>query len=367
MVRAVVVDEPSGDWRIQEVNLAEPGTGEVLVRVDAVGLCRTDFSLGGGRLPQRFPFVPGHEGVGTVVTAGAGVRRVSPGDRVLFNWTGPCGACWFCERGQSALCSSAVSNRRTERMTLPGGRKVQAAMGIGALAEQALVSEQSIVPFRSGLSDTVAATLGCGVATGFGAASNTAAVVSGETAVVIGAGGVGLTVIQTCVALGAARVIAVDPSPERRELALKLGAHEAHDPSAGLAGVVREATEGRGADHAFECVGTAATIRQAWGLTRRGGKVTVVGAGSTSDRLQFSAFELFHSGRVLQGAVFGDFEPARDLGPLCDLVEAGRLGLGGALDVHHGLDQVAEAVESFNSRRFARTVLLPTADDRPSG
>ncbi|MFD8691978.1 zinc-binding dehydrogenase [Streptomyces sp. NPDC059651] len=367
MVRAVVVAEPSGDWRIQEVTLADPGTDEVLVRVDAVGLCRTDFSLGGGRLPQRFPFVPGHEGVGTVVTTGADVRRVSPGDRVLFNWTGPCGACWFCEHGRSALCSGAVSNRRTERMTLPDGRKVQAAMGVGAFAEQALVSEQSVVPFTSHLSDTVAATLGCGVATGYGAASHTAAVMSGETAVVIGAGGVGLTVIQTCVARGAARVIAVDPSPERRDLALKLGAHEAHDPSASLAGAVRDQSGGRGADHAFECVGTAATIRQAWGLTRRGGKVTVVGAGSTSDRVQFSAFELFHSGRILQGAVFGDFEPARDLGPLCDLVEGGQLGLDGALDVHHGLGRVGAAVASFESRRFARTVLLPNAPDRPAG
>ncbi|MFE2979028.1 zinc-binding dehydrogenase [Streptomyces sp. NPDC059258] len=357
---AVVVDEPSAEWRVREVSLAAPGPGEVLVQVDAVGLCRTDFSLTNGGLPQRFPFVPGHEGVGTVVETGPDVHVV-PGDRVLFNWAGPCGACWFCERGQSALCSGSVSNRRTDRVHLPEGGTVQTAMGIGAFAERALVSERSLVPFPSAIADPEAATLGCGVATGYGAARNTAGVRPGDTAVVIGAGGVGLSVIQTCRALGAARVIAVDPVPERRDIAVRLGAHAAHDPSPALARAVREQTGGRGADHVFECVGTAATIRQAWGLARRGGTVTVVGAGATSDRVQFSAFELFHSGRSLKGAVFGDFEPGRDLAPLCGLVESGQIGLTGVLDVHRGLDRINEAVEAFRSRRFARSVLLPAA------
>ncbi|MCX4763972.1 zinc-binding dehydrogenase [Streptomyces sp. NBC_01275] len=358
-MRAVVVDEPSGRWQVREVSLAAPGPGEVLVRVGAAGLCRTDFSLGSGGLPQRFPFVPGHEGVGTVLGTGPGVETVVPGDRVLFHWVGPCGACWFCRHEQSALCSAAVSARRTDRMRLPDGAKVQSAMGIGAFAEQALVSERSVVRFPSALPDTQAATLGCGVATGFGAARRIAGVAAGESVVVMGAGGVGLSVIQTSLALGAACVIAVDPSPERRDLALKFGAHAAHDPASALAKAVRDSTGGRGADHVFECVGTGPTIRQSWALARRGGAVTVVGAGATSDRVQFSAFELFHSGRILQGAVFGGFEPGRDLAQLCDFVESGQIGFGGALDVHRGLDRIDEAVDAFTSRRFARSVLVP--------
>lgn len=358
MIRAVVVREAGGPWSVETVELAQPGPGQVHVAVGAVGLCRTDLSLARGGLPAAFPLVPGHEGVGTVLATGPGVADLAPGDRVVLLWTAPCGSCWYCRHGEEHLCERQP-DQASPTVTLADGTPGHAALGLGAFAEEIVASATSVRRLPVALPDAQAAVLGCAVATGFGAVRNTARVAPDEAVVVVGAGGVGLSVISTARDVGAHPVIAVDPAPERRALAERLGAHAAYPPSLALGRTVREATGGRGADHVFECVGRAATIRQAWGLARRGGQVLVVGAGESGDRLQFSAFELFHSARTLRGCVYGSFQPERDLPLLCERAAAGVYHLADLVGRPMGLDRIDEAIDAMDRGQGARSVLVP--------
>jgi S-(hydroxymethyl)glutathione dehydrogenase/alcohol dehydrogenase len=360
MVRAIVVREAGAPWALESVELPEPGPGQVRVRVDGVGLCRTDVSLARGHLMTPFPLVPGHEGVGTVLSTGPLTDGYAPGDRVLFIWTARCGECWYCTHGQGHLCQRSDETAGAGRVTLADGATAHPALGLGAFAEEIVTSVRQLRPLPAVLPDAEAAVLGCAVATGFGAVRNTARVRAGESVVVVGVGGVGLSVLQTARDLGAHPVIAVDPVAERRELALRMGADAAQAPGLTLARRIRDATGGLGADHVFECVGRAATIRQAWGLTRRGGQVIVVGAGQTADQVQFSAFELFHSARTLRGSVHGDFDPVRDLPLLVERVTAGGIDLARLVDPPRSLDQIAEALDALEAGRGGRAVFLPT-------
>lgn len=358
MVQTVVVREPGGPWVLEEARLPEPGAGQVHVRVDAVGLCRTDVSLAHGGLPTKFPLVPGHEGVGTVLTAGPGAGY-SAGDRVVFVWTAPCGSCWYCARGEGALCERPPAEGRTPSVELSDGTLVVPGLGLGAFAEEIVASVASVRALPIPLPDAQAAVLGCAVSTGFGAVRSTAGVAAGESVVVIGAGGVGLCAIQTAKDVGAGPVIAVDPVAERRDLALKYGADLALEPGLTLPARVREVTDGRGADHVLECVGKSATIRQAWTLARRGGQVIVVGAGAKTDLVQFSALELFHSGKTLRGSVHGSFDVDSELGLLCERVAAGAYDLAGLVGEPMGLDRMPEALAALDAGSGGRSVFAP--------
>ena len=353
MVHTVVVREPGGPWSLEDARLQDPGPGQVRVRVDAVGLCRTDVSLANGGLPAAFPLVPGHEGIGTVLQPGAGYAA---GDRVLFLWTAPCGECWYCARGDGNLCERPPASPPVE---LADGALATPGLGLGAFAEEIVTAAACVRPLPIPLPDAQAAVLGCAVSTGFGAVRITAGVAAGESVVVVGAGGVGSSVIQSARDVGAAPVIAVDPVPQRRALALRLGAHEAFEPGLTLGRRVRDATGGRGADHVLECVGRAATIRQAWQLARRGGQVVVVGAGARTDQLQFSALELFQSAKTLRGSVHGSFSVDRDLPLLCQRVAAGAYDLAGLVGEPMGLDRMADALAALDAGAVGRSVFAP--------
>jgi S-(hydroxymethyl)glutathione dehydrogenase / alcohol dehydrogenase len=362
VTRAIVVREPGGPWSLESVDLAEAGPGQLRVRVLAAGLCRTDLSLARGGLQHPFPFVPGHEGIGTVLAAGDdagdGAGDYAVGDRVLFLWTAPCGECWFCERGEAHLCERGPAQGGPGVFGLEDGGRAQAALGVGAFAEETVVGVRSVIKLTAAIPDAQAAVVGCAVATGFGAVHNTAGVGAGQSVVVIGAGGVGLSVVQAAKDAGAAKIIVVDPSEEHRELALRLGADAGYAPGAGLGKLLRVEL-GRGADHVFECVGRAATIRQAWQTARRGGQVVVVGAGAADDPVEFSAFELFYTGRTLRGSVYGGFDPARDLPLITERVAAGSLDLASLVAEPVGLDQVAEAVAAMDAGSGGRPVFMP--------
>jgi S-(hydroxymethyl)glutathione dehydrogenase/alcohol dehydrogenase len=380
MVRAVVVREAGGPWCLESVRLPDIGRGQVRVRVRAVGLCRSDLSLADGSLRGDFPVVPGHEGVGTVEAVGPDVVGLRPGDPVLFFWTAPCGRCWFCVRGEGHLCDAAAGSGGGANgpggsaagpsgveggpgagggtIVLEDGVRAHPALGLGAFAEELVTSARAVRPSPISIPDEQAAVLGCAVATGFGAVRNTARVAQGDSVVVVGTGGVGLSVIQTARDVGAGAIFAVDPAADRRDLALRLGAHAAYPPDLTLGRTIRAMTGGHGADHVFECVGKASAIRQAWGLARRGGQVVVVGAGSHTDRLQFSAFELFHFARTLRGAVHGSFVADVDLPLLCERVAAGAYDLPRLVARRSGLDGVAEAVADMEAGRGARSVFV---------
>jgi S-(hydroxymethyl)glutathione dehydrogenase/alcohol dehydrogenase len=345
--------------RVEEIELTGPGDGEVRVRILAAGVCHSDLSMVNGTLAPPYPLVLGHEAAGVVTETGAGVSRVEVGDRVVLNWSPPCRRCWFCARGEPWLCERAGSRGpAVPRGATVGGEPLHVTLGLGALAEEVVVGEDAAVPVPAELPAEQAALLGCAVLTGVGAVRNTARVAPGDAVLVIGLGGVGLSALLGARLAGAAPIIAVDVSPAKRELARSVGATDYLVAGDALAKEVRGLTGGRGADHAFECVGRSGTIQAAWRATRRGGQVTVVGMGAHDDLVRLSALDVFHSARTLRSSVYGGADPDRDVPLLARAVLAGELDLGPLITHRIALAGAPAAFDRMARGEGARSVVL---------
>jgi S-(hydroxymethyl)glutathione dehydrogenase/alcohol dehydrogenase len=355
-VKALVTRGPGGALAVEDIPIPPVGSGDVRVEVRAAGVCHSDLSMIDGTLAPDFPLVLGHEAAGVVAEVGSGVSRVVVGDHVVLNWSPACRSCWYCERGEPWLCERGGVPSRP-RGSLGDGTPLHVTLGLGALAEQVVVPSNAVVPVPAELPSASAALLGCAVLTGFGAVRTTAGVSVGEAVAVIGLGGVGLSVVAAAQSVGADPIVAVDQAESKRDLAVRAGATEFIVPGDTLSKQVRALTGGRGADHAFECVGRAETIRSAWRLTRRGGAATIVGIGRRDDHVSFSAAELFHSGRTLRSSIFGSSDPDADLPSLAQAV------LDGAFDpdllVTHraSLDDAPAAFERMQRGEGARTLV----------
>ncbi|HEY2792330.1 MAG TPA: Zn-dependent alcohol dehydrogenase [Micromonosporaceae bacterium] len=357
MVRAVVLTGVGEPMRIEPIELPEPGPGQVRVRLAAAGVCHSDLSLSNGTLRQPLPAVLGHEGAGTVVAVGDGVTSVHPGDPVVLNWSPSCGSCHFCALGEPYLCVHGADATTTTYARWQGN-DLYAGLGTAAFAEETVVPEAGLLPLPDGVPLTDAALLGCAVLTGYGAVTHAAGVRAGESVVVYGLGGVGLATIQAARIAGASTIIAVDVRADKEQLARDQGATEFLLFDDGTANAVRGLTGGIGADHAFECVGRAATIRTAWSSTRRGGATTVVGIGGASEKVEFSALELFHFARTLRGCVYGNGDPAVDLPILAEHVRAGRLDLTALITDRISLDGVPDALDRMARGAGARSLVI---------
>ena len=357
-MRALVARSATGDVAVEDVELPPFGAGDVRVDIAAAGVCHSDLSMIDGTFAPEFPLVLGHEAAGVVTGVGWEVERVAIGDHVVLNWAPPCRSCWFCASGEPWLCVEGM-RPSVPRGELVDGTPIHATLGLGALAEQVVVPERAVVPIPRELPLEDAALLGCAVLTGFGAVNKTARVRSGEAVAVVGLGGVGLAVVAAARAAGADPVVAVEIAAAKRRLALAAGATHFLVASDAVARQVRALTDGRGVDHAFECVGRAATIRSAWSLTRRGGSCTILGIGRRDDRAEFSAAELFHFARTLRSSVYGSSDPDVDLPGLARAV------LDGAFDpnllVTHRvrLEEVPEAFDRLRRGEGARTLVAP--------
>lgn len=359
-VRAAVLHEVGAPPRVQEVELAAPGPGQVRVRIAAAGVCHSDLSLARGTLKiPALPAVLGHEGAGYVVGVGPDVTGLGPGDPVVLNWSPACGRCWFCAHGEPYLCEHSDDATRRPYGALADGTPVYPSLSTGAFATETVVGERACIPLPADLPMEQAALLGCAVLTGVGAVLNAARVRPGESVVVFGLGGVGLSALQGARLAGADPVIAVDPAESRWELATSLGASTVLPPGRELARSVRKLTGGRGADHAIECVGRGETIRAAWAVTRRGGRATIVGMGSPDDTAAFSALEVPYFARTLAGCMYGSSDPAVDVPVLVEHVRAGRLDLAALVTDTLPLDAVEDAFARMEARQGARTVLVP--------
>jgi S-(hydroxymethyl)glutathione dehydrogenase/alcohol dehydrogenase len=359
-VRALVAREPALEaLRLEEIELPEVGPGEIRVRILAAGVCHSDLSMVNGTLAPPYPLVLGHEAAGVVTEAGAGVSRVEVGDRVVLNWSPPCRECWFCRRGEPWLCEPA-GNRgpAVPRGTTAAGEPLHVTLGLGALAEEVVVGENAAVPVPTELPPEQAALLGCAVLTGVGAVRNTARVAAGDAVLVIGLGGVGLSVLLGARQAGADPIVAVDVSDAKRELALSAGATDYLVAGDTLAKQVRGLTGGRGVDHAFECVGRSGTIGVAWRAARRGGQVTVVGMGAHDDLVRLSALDVFHSARVLRSSVYGASDPDRDVPLLARAVLAGELELAPLVTHRAALEGAPAAFARMARGEGARSVVL---------
>jgi S-(hydroxymethyl)glutathione dehydrogenase/alcohol dehydrogenase len=353
----VVVREPSARPAVAELRLPEVGPGQVRVRIRAAGVCHSDLSMVNGTIRPPYPLVLGHEAAGEVVEVGEHVTRAAVGDHVVLNWQPACRSCWFCEQGEPWLCSTSSGVAALENGVTLDGVPVHVALGLGAFADQVVAPENAIVRVPRELGLDVAALLGCGVLTGTGAVRNTAQVAAGESVVVIGLGGVGLSVVAAARAAGASDVIAVDVSEVKKGLAESAGATDFVVSSDALSKDIRGRTSGRGADHAFECVGRAATIRAAWRATRRGGQVTVVGMGANDDMVSLSALDIFSSARTLRSSVYGQADPDVEIPALARDVLSGALNLDYLITDRIGLADVPEAFDRMARGEGARSVV----------
>jgi S-(hydroxymethyl)glutathione dehydrogenase/alcohol dehydrogenase len=303
------------------------------------------------------PAVLGHEGAGTVLAVGEGVTHVAPGAGVVLNWAPSCGSCPACARDEVWLCANALNGAGQVYARTTDGTDLHPGLNVAAFAEETVVPAGCVLPAPDGVPLAEAALLGCAVLTGYGAVHHAARVRPGETVAVFGVGGVGLAALQAARIAGAGRIVAVDVSPEKEELARRAGATDYVLASDTTARGIRGLTGRQGVDVAVECVGRAVTIRTAWESTRRGGRTVVVGIGGKEEQVTFNALELFHWGRTLSGCVYGNCDPARDLPVLADHVRAGRLDLGLLVTERITLDGIPGAFANMRAGRGARALV----------
>ncbi|MEU4577099.1 zinc-binding dehydrogenase [Nonomuraea sp. ATR24] len=350
-----------GDDKLEirdDVTLAPVGPADVRVRIRATGVCHSDLSAMSGVLPQPVPLVPGHEGAGEVVEVGAHVTSVAPGDHVVISWRPACQECDLCLGGQPFLCPKYMIESFTKGNFRFGGDTTAFGMaGCGTWAEEIVVPWQGAIKIDPEVPWEAAALIGCGITTGVGAVVNTAKVRPGSTVVVIGCGGVGLSVIQGARVSGARTILAVDPLESKHELARKVGATHAVTPE-GVPGALAELTGGQGFDYGFEVVGKAATIQSAWQLTRQGGDVVVVGAGATDDMVSISAFSLLFEGKNLLSSLYGEADVRHDFPYFAKLYKAGQLDLESLISSRIRLADLNDAVAALRGGEVLRQIVV---------
>ncbi len=352
--QAAIVESKGADLRLQEVDLAEPGPGEVRVKVEACGICRSDLHAIEGGESVQFPAVLGHEAAGVVEALGRDVHSLFEGDRVILSWTPACGSCPPCRRGDVQLCRGLRMSTGAEGPLTWQGQGLDRFMALGAFCERVNVPAAMAIPIPGNVPATIACLIGCAVMTGFGAATKTANVRWGESVVVIGCGGVGLSAVQGARVAGAARIIAIDPIPERREAALQLGATDALDAPDAVARVIAM-TDG-GADAAIECVGVSQTMLDAFNAIRPGGRAVVVGLAAYADRLSLPPIMLLTE-KSITGSIYGSANPAVDFPKLLALYEQGKLDLDALLSKTRPLAEVNEGIAEMREGKLTRVVL----------
>lgn len=351
-MRAAVQWTAGGTLDVRDVDLARPGPGEVQVRLRAAGVCATDLALT-SVFGQPTPVVLGHEGAGVVEELGPGVADLSPGDHVVVLWVPSCLRCAPCLRGDEHLCARRSSTadtgaRRTSPLSVDG-RPVHQGMNTATFAERTVLPERALLRLPDDVPFPVAAMLGCAVPTGVGAALRSARVQPGDSVAVIGCGAVGLNAVLGAVIAGAGRLVAVDPAGKRRAEALALGATEAltSEEFAGL----------RDLDVVIDAVGRPPTVLAAWRAARRGGTVTVVGAGHPGEVVPIPAYELFHDDKRLTGSFHGGISMRRDLATLVALWRSGRLPVEKLISGTADLADVDAVVDAQRSGTVVRTIL----------
>ncbi|MGW2326627.1 Zn-dependent alcohol dehydrogenase [Streptomyces sp. NPDC001700] len=348
-MRGVVFDGV-GPQVVDDLEVRDPGPGEVLVAVAAVGLCHSDLSVIDGTIPFPVPVVLGHEGAGVVEAVGPGVAHVAPGDHVALSTLANCGTCADCDRGRPTMCRAAIG-RPGRPFRREGGERLFNFASNSAFAQRTLVTAVQAVKIPDEIPLTSAALIGCGVLTGVGAVLNRARVDRGESVVVIGTGGIGLNVLQGARIAGATTIVAVDNNPAKEPLARRFGAtHFAGDPDA-----VREILP-TGADHAFECVGSTRLIRQAVDLLDRHGQAVLLGVPPADAEAAFRVSTLYLDKSIL-GCRYGSSRPQRDIALYAELYRQGRLLLDELVTRVYPVEDFPRAVDDARGGRVARAVL----------
>lgn len=367
-IRAAVLEGAGGTTRVERLELAEPRAGEVLVRLGASGVCRSDYNAVDGTTSTPWPVVLGHEGAGVVEAVGKDVTRVRPGEHVALSWTPSCGECGECLRDLPQLCStiwplmgSGGLMDETSRLSWSGDTVYHYCF-LSTFAEACVVPERSCVPIPRDVPFDVACLVGCAITTGVGAVWNTAGVRPGDRVAVIGCGGVGLSALMAAVAVGAEPVIAVDATAAKVEAAKELGA------SAGVvwagsaeatADAIREVSGG-GVDYAIEATGRGEAMLAAVLATRTRGAAVLIGIPRAETVVPLPALTIPRMERRVLGSIYGSARAERDFPKILDVYRAGRLPLERLVSHRLPLEDVDRAFALMNSGEALRVVLDPT-------
>ncbi|MEZ4860321.1 MAG: Zn-dependent alcohol dehydrogenase [Caldilineaceae bacterium] len=362
--KAAVVREIN-QLTIEEVNLDPPQPYEVLVRMQAAGICHSDLHTYRGELRAMPPLVLGHEGAGIVEAVGADVTKVKPGDRILVNWLPSCNQCPACLRGQNNLCTrlpattlQALLPDGTTRLSTLDGVRLKHYLSAATMAEYAVVDEASAIKLPEDVPFAVASIIGCAVLTGTGAVLNTAQVPAGSSAAVIGCGGVGLSAIMGCRLAGCYPIIAVDVMESKFDFARELGAtHTINARSTDAIAALRELTAG-GPDYVFDSVGAAATIDQALKGVRPGGTAVIMGMHSMKADVPISPAVLIAMNKRLLGSFAGSARPHLDLPHFIELYRSGRLPVDKLVSKRYTLEELTTAFADMEAGKVARGVIL---------
>jgi S-(hydroxymethyl)glutathione dehydrogenase/alcohol dehydrogenase len=355
---------PARPMSIELLWLDPPGPGEIRVRMVASGVCHSDLHVVDGDWARPTDVVLGHEGAGIVEALGTGVTTPAIGDLVVLVWTAPCGTCPACRRGEPWLCATprGGGHRRDAaqvRVHRGDGSPLGVYSGVGTHATHQVVDAAAAIAVDPRTPHDVAALLGCAATTGIGAVRNTAGVRAGESVVVIGLGGVGLSAVMAASDAGADPVIAIDTQPGKLELARQVGAThamDATDMASTHAEIVR--LTGGGADHVLECIGLTATVESAIELARPGGTITLVGMTGQADRARVDVYRFVEDGKRLLGSNYGSVVPARDIPRIARDVVDGRLPLDRLVTGHIGLTDLDAALDALRRRDGARRVIM---------
>lgn len=350
--RAAVAPARGASLRIEEVQVRDPGPGEVRVRIAACGICASDLHVWRTGEGIGFPAVLGHEASGVVEATGPGVTRLVPGTPVVLAWIPRCGQCRACRAGRTHLCAAMRTHGDDGSLSL-GGRPLGRYMSVSGLCERVVVGERSAIPVPGDLPLRSVCSIGCGVVTGFGAAVLTGRAQAGESVAVFGCGGVGLSAVQGARIAGAARIFAVDPNPARCALAGELGATDLLAPADGDPVAAIHARTGGGVDLAVEAVGTGAAARQAFDALAPGGRAIVVGLPAYTEEIRVPMISLLLD-KTLHGSIHGSADPARDFPELFALARAGALRLEEIAGPDFPLEAAGDAFEALASGRAVR-------------
>ena len=359
-MKAAVLIEPGKPLEIETLMVSNPGPHEVLIRTAACGLCHSDLHFIDGLYPHALPAVPGHEAAGIVEAVGSEVRMVKVGDAVVTCLSAFCGHCEYCVTGRMSLCLGAETRRPSSaapRISRPDGSPVAQMLNLSAFAEMMLIHEHACVRIDPEMPLDRAAVIGCAVTTGAGTIFNACKVTPGETVAVIGCGGVGLATINAAKIAGAGRIIACDPIPEKRALALKLGATDVINAMAEDAAAQIIALTKGGVDHAIEAVGRPASGELAVKSLKRGGTATILGMMPLQHSVGLSAMDLL-SGKKLQGAIMGGNRFPVDIPRLVDFYMRGLLDLDSIVAETIPLSQINEGFEKMKKGDAARSVIV---------
>ncbi|OBF16753.1 Zn-dependent alcohol dehydrogenase [Mycobacterium sp. ACS4331] len=363
---AAVLGKAGEPLTVETVTLPSvPPPGEVLVRLEASGVCHSDYHVALGEWAAPMPMVLGHEGAGVVEAVGEGVRDLTVGDHVVLSWTPSCRRCKFCISGRPVLCDLVnqmsgqhLSFDGTTRLTRSTGEEMFSFVALGTFGQYVMAPESGAIRISNDAPFAQAALVGCAVTTGIGAVTNTAKLEPGSTALVIGCGGVGLNIVQGARLAGASQIIAVDRAPAKLEAARKFGATATVDSTdTDVLEVVNDLTGGAGVDYAFEAIGLAPTIELCYEAIARGGTVVVAGQVAEGVKISLDPFIMSDQEKKVIGSNYGSSRPPIDFPKIIDLYLAGAVDLDSLVTDRIGLDQVNDAFAAMQRGEGIRSVI----------